>query len=204
MKLNESKADVMMLLDCYIPSRFFDKWTRKHAMTEILARGGPSQCPDGTLTEEVESDFTVRLVRNMKALVRNIKTYNRRAPLSIAQLMANDRGLSANPIRIWINRPENGSEQIIRRFRMDPQAIRVLQDYSGAKTEWKETKRHLIEFFAYQIQGPTMESSKGAAIEESLFVDEAIGDEVSDETARLASGEPTSETSTGDEDSNLQ
>ncbi|KAK4539811.1 hypothetical protein LTR36_010345 [Oleoguttula mirabilis] len=141
------RVDCLLLLDCYIPDRFHDKWKPSRGNVEIIATGQAAQHSDGKLYGNDPGNFTTCLVSMLDTFVNHIDTEYKghHAPKSIPNLLAMKpmrTKMSANPRRIWINKTKKtkkGNATVVERLVILPDKIR-------------ETGK--VQFFSKQIQGP--------------------------------------------------
>ncbi|KAK5125497.1 hypothetical protein LTR85_000608 [Meristemomyces frigidus] len=155
----DSRVDCLLLLDCYIPDRFQDKWKPSRGNVEIIATGQLLQHSDGKLYGNDPGNFTTCLVRMMDNLVKQIGTEYKghHAPKSIPDVLAMKavrQKMSANPRRIWINKTKKtkkGNQTVVERLVILPDHIR-------------ETGK--VQFFSKRIQGPGMPGLLGAGLGE--------------------------------------
>ncbi|KAK3717186.1 hypothetical protein LTR37_005895 [Vermiconidia calcicola] len=175
--LNDSNAECLFLLDCFIHTRITNKWKRVSGNTEIIARPDRMHQPDGKVAEH-DSDFTSALITNLDDFITRIdeeegfKGY--KAMKSIPELMARDTEMYSNPQRIWLSRTAYGEDKVVVRFKVDPCLIR-------------QTGK--MEFFAVQIQGEQVDGVKESSLsggtaegtrmpdaQTASFTGEAVGD----------------------------
>lgn len=190
-----SGADALLLLDCFMPSRFHDKaeWPENRGNIEIITRGELYQNHFGK-TEHTEGDFTRAMCVSLKGwLKRTQKPSNRsRAPRSIPEVMAKNTAMNFNPVRVWLEQPKGGSKKIVKRIKIDPGKMR-------------ETGK--IEFGSYMIQGQEdgdEDAARGqpeaASAADKPNDDDDDDDDDSDDEAVDMRSPPNTENSGGDED----
>lgn len=174
--LSSTGLDIMLLLDCYLPTRFRNKkaWYRERTATgsmEIIATGQRPQRPDGIV--ELKDGFTEALLENMDEIIERVNgtivtytdrhgvermkksRFTRRKPFSIPQLLQSETKLSANPYRIWLSKTnlEKTREgavvaKKVFRFRMDPDMIRATKKISFVRDCIMDTTTEVDEGYA--------------------------------------------------------
>lgn len=118
-----------MLLDCFIQTRFTDKQkklSRVNGHTEIIARGARMQDSHGKALAS-EGDFTEALFGNLTGYLVDLLEGERKktvAPTFFLKIMARDKSMYSNPLRIWFSRPQAGRSQPVFRFLIYPDMTR--------------------------------------------------------------------------------
>lgn len=117
-----------------MPDRFETRWVPRSdgkGNVEIMARGGRVQTFKGKAKEGHKSDFTSNLVKSIDHFVVNIdKPYSEggyrssRAPKSFSQLMATNKAMCSNPIKIFDRQTRAGDKVPIARFCILPSDVR--------------------------------------------------------------------------------
>ena len=121
----------MLLLDCYMPTRFHEKskWYRKDTLScmEIIATGQSMQDADGYKTDE--SDFTNSLTTRLSELCED--GTKRKKLFTIPNHLASDTTLSANPYRVNVKNAKiidtetkKIKYKVTHRLKIDPKEIR--------------------------------------------------------------------------------
>ncbi len=138
----------MMILDCWLPTRFRKCWHRSTVIkgnTEIFSSGQILQNLGGRAVDTA-GQFTKALTRTVRDYVDNVfaerdMPENRRrfkkAPRSIPEIMAVDKNIDSNPRRVWINTTGRPHRKLVKRIKIMTGEIRQ----SG-----------MLEFYAMQIQ----------------------------------------------------
>ena len=136
---NESKAHSLFLLDCYIHTRITTKWKLHNGNTEIISRQENMVTPDGRQKKH-RKDFTEAMVINMLEFLKGKRGRfkNRKAMITIPNIMAGDKQMYSNVQRIWLDRSRAGMKKVVQRFKLNPQLVRI-------------TGR--LEFFSVQLRG---------------------------------------------------
>jgi hypothetical protein len=136
---NESKAHSLFLLDCYIHDRITAKWKLQNSNTEIISRKEQNVSPDGRVKKH-RKDFTEAMVINLLEFTRGARGRfrNRKAMMTIPNIMARDKQMYSNVQRIWLDRSRAGMKKVVQRFKLNPLLVRA-------------TGR--LEFFAVQLRG---------------------------------------------------
>lgn len=127
---NRSKADCLFILDCWAPTRFKEtKWQRKDHMTEIYISGAPMHNGDGR-TIQGSQNYTEALGRALRRLPTKPDNNPRRKPRArktIHELMASDKALASNTMKICtsvpVQWPEEGWEKRVWRFVIEPEFV---------------------------------------------------------------------------------
>ena len=112
----------MFLLDCFIQSRFTQKWKTINNNVEISSAAPPMQDALGNIMPG-KGDFTESVVRNLKGLAKGIDTtYKKwRALHSIPEILAKDKNMYSNPQRpAWFDKTEYEAETVISRGKICP------------------------------------------------------------------------------------
>lgn len=144
----QSEADSLFLLECAFYDRVSDKWSRDTGNTEIIQSGQTLQNGNGKKIDDPNA-FTYALVRNLKQYINDLTNGRRKqakALTTIPKILASDKDMHSNPRRYWLNRTRAGADDVVLRFRIDPDEVRE----SGK-----------LEIFAEQIQGPSEEVEDG-------------------------------------------
>lgn len=125
----------MLILDCWIPTRFEIKWTLRpddKGNMEIMARGERVPTFKGRAVEGHKSDFTDNMIKYCKKFVNEINVPrsrggygSNRAPMSLPQLMATNKLLCSNPKRIFDRKTRARDETPVARFCMLPSDVRA-------------------------------------------------------------------------------
>ncbi|KXT12912.1 hypothetical protein AC579_10459 [Pseudocercospora musae] len=147
--MNETTADIVWYLDCWVQTRWRPKWRRHNYMTEIIP-AGPSE-PDNNFNYAAihAGDFC-------QGFVRMLTTYLNGPPgprgsastkmQSTPMIMRWDNTLSNNATRVWVNKPCKkdrwNPKKTIYRIMCDPVLV------------WE---RGRYDFFGKQIQPPPNE-----------------------------------------------
>lgn len=129
----------MLLLDCFVPTRFPDKWKIDDANIEIIGRGQRAQDDNENIILD-EGDFTEAMVSSMTEFVKAVNSgkYQGDAPRSIPHIMAKNEHIASNPLRVWHKKPNpRRPNTIIKRMQISPLGI---------------TRTGVIQFIATQIQ----------------------------------------------------
>lgn len=180
-KIKATDADCLMILDCFVPTRFQDKWSQKNGNVEIIAGGAAMQDHLGRREIDHNSDFTKAFAFNTLSFVDEIDGRFKRsqAPRSIPELMAHDKEMASNPLRLWLDKTTDGGEDTVKRIKIIPQKVR-------------ESKK--IEFFSFTIQTGTKKvlgitegdktvvpSGEMEEEDEGIFIDETFSSTDDDE-----------------------
>lgn len=127
---NRSKADCLFILDCWVPTRFKEtKWQREDHMTEIYIAGAPMHNGDGR-TVQGPQNYTEALGRALRRLPTKPDNSPRRKPRvrkTVHELMASEKALATNTMRICtsmpVQWPEEGWEKLVWRFVIEPEFV---------------------------------------------------------------------------------
>lgn len=135
--LIETGHDVLLILECYVPTRFKNKSILQKALeehgntVEIYATGPPGQADDNT---PIPNDFTERLLREFHQLIFG-KNSLRNCSLkcwSVNELLRSDRDIHNNPKKMELAPVTPGAE------------LRKIIDKKTKKGEPKETIKNRI------------------------------------------------------------
>ncbi|KAK4991994.1 hypothetical protein LTR50_001389 [Elasticomyces elasticus] len=97
---DDTKIDVLLILDCYFPSRYTARWDRTSGITEVIARGIRTRNQAGVVDTHIS--LTSRLVHHIE---RFAYTFNRRMKsFSVPQLLGRDKTLAANPAHLYFTK----------------------------------------------------------------------------------------------------
>ncbi|KAF2172803.1 hypothetical protein M409DRAFT_16763 [Zasmidium cellare ATCC 36951] len=131
----DSGLNIMLILDCYIPTRFEEKWNVRSdgkGNVEIIARGERVQTAKGKAIQGHRSDFTDNMIKDLKTFVNDIEKPGRdggyggyHAPMSLSQLMRSNTFLAANPKRIFDRKTKAKDTVPIARIVILPDEVRA-------------------------------------------------------------------------------
>ena len=177
-RIIQTDVNCLMLLDCYIPTRWGQKWTPGSGTFEILASGRPFEHVNGKKAENDPGDFTRNICVMIDRLVKGINTDFKgyKKPLSIPYLLKNNVSMSANPIPFRFKKTEDDDETVGRRIVFNPGRIRedkTIQLFSREGTG-RYKKRKLEADNCYEEAGPVV-------TEDEVLADEGVADVVEEE-----------------------
>lgn len=129
--INESDADSLLLLDCFIHNRMQSKWKRPKGSTEIIHRAERLVDNEGVVVNG-PGDFTQALLRCIPYYVHGIngEFAGHKQPKSLPDIMREDKQMHSNPQRIWLSgtREAYGEQEhkpVVTRARFWPRDIRA-------------------------------------------------------------------------------
>lgn len=157
-----SGVDCLLLLDCYIPDRFWDLWPLDEGRhVEILAKGETIELSDGTKKTDDPGDFTFQIVATLDKFVKEIDGAfgGYRAPITLPGILVKNDTFkkSGKEISGRIRRINLQGKKAKRLFVFRPELIR---------------KTHKLRFFV------KMKRTEGASETASEHTSEELAEHV--------------------------
>lgn len=139
--LNDAHVDTLLLFDCNFPTRRRRRFSRSPGDIEIVPGGHPSRDSRGD-TVATEGESSNALFGYLEKFLDNIHAGARpKAPRSVPRMLQHNKHMDHNPERSWFKRPVEGSLEVIRRIKVDPDKVLEMGK---------------IVFVAETIQGPAI------------------------------------------------
>jgi len=118
---SETEGDKKFLLDCFVPTRFAQKFRNVCGSLEIVARAEPMRDFNDRIVSDA-GDFTESLVRNLSQITDPDGCFsNYRVPRSEPEWMARDGLMYSDPVRPeWLDRTAYKHRKLVTRSKIDP------------------------------------------------------------------------------------